>query len=133
MWALVKEATKETTRLIDFAKAFQNRAHERNKAEDRNFQTIWRSVRIDEEDSLSTVRLEEMARCRFRGISCRTFWRWRRFQFPIAIQKFLLPDGRGRYRTKSRAVEVLAANRYTSRHHYRSSCDPVVPMAEGTG
>ena len=76
MWALVKEATRETTRLIDFAKAFQNHAYARNKAEGRNLQTIWRSVRIDEANSLS---------------------------------KFPLLYGRGRCRTKSRAVEVLAA------------------------
>src|SRR6266508_2830698 len=130
MWALVKEATRETTRLIDFAKAFQNRAHERNKAEDRNFQTIWRSIRIDEEDSLSTVRLEEMARCRFRGISCRTFWRWRRFQFPIAIQKFLLQAGRGRYRPHSRAVHVSAATPRTTPPHPPSPSDPPAPMPE---
>src|SRR4030095_8088151 len=87
MWALVKEATRETTRLIDFDKAFQNPAHERNKAQDRNLQTFWRSVQTNEQDSFSIIRPEKMVGNWFRGVLVRaSCGRW--FQFSIAIWRF---------------------------------------------
>src|SRR5436305_13173448 len=58
-----------------------------DKNDNRNLQTFWRSVRPDEQDSISTVRPEKMACNWFRGVLVRTFGRgW--LQFPIAIRQF---------------------------------------------
>src|SRR5438552_5218195 len=73
--------------LIARVELFQNTRHERSQTQDRNLQTFWRSVRADEQDSISTVRPEKMACNWFRGVLVRTFGRgW--LQFPIAIRQF---------------------------------------------
>src|SRR6266496_294681 len=108
MWAQVKEATRETTRLIDFAKAFQNPAHERNKAQDRNLQTFRRSVRANEQDSFSTVRPEKMVCNWLRGVLIRAScgcW----FQFSIAIWQFSITSSdSGRDPSSLGAMETVA-------------------------
>src|SRR5213075_978529 len=47
--------------LIARVELFQNTRHERSQTHDRNLQSFWRSVRPDEQDSISTVLPEKMA------------------------------------------------------------------------
>src|SRR6266436_8142000 len=79
--------------LIARVELFQNTRHERSQTQDRNLQTFWRSIRADEQDSISTVRPEKMAYNWFRGVLVRAFGRcW--LQFPIAIRQFsIASDG----------------------------------------
>ena len=46
------------------------------RVEDRDLQAVRRSVRVDEEDSVSAVRFEKMARNRFCCLACKPRCRW---------------------------------------------------------
>src|SRR2546423_4517281 len=73
--------------LIARVELFQNARHERCQSQDRNLQTVWRSVRANEQDSFSTVRPEKMVCNWLRGVLVRAScgcW----FQFSIAIWQF---------------------------------------------
>src|SRR5206468_2322548 len=50
--------------------------HERKRIKNRNLQAVRRVLRGDEEDSVSAVRFEEMARNRFRGLACKPWRQW---------------------------------------------------------
>ena len=116
MRALAYEATKETTRLIALVEPFQNTRHERGQTQDRNLQTIWRSLRADEQDSISTVRLEKMVCDWFCGVLVRAFggyW----LQFPIVVWQFsIASDDSGSDFASLRAMETMA------RGNRRSAC-----------
>jgi hypothetical protein len=73
--------------------------HERYQTQDRNLQTFWRSIRTNEQDSVSTIRPEKMVGNWFRGVLVRASCRcW--FQFSVAIWQFSItssdsgPDSR---------------------------------------
>src|SRR6266542_4709763 len=121
MRALVKEATKERrlggrrvlemaiTRLIDLVQTIQNRGHEHHGAKNRNLQALWRSVRADEEDSFSAVRLGKMVRDWLRGVFVWALCRcWH--QFPVAVRQFSIASGEpGRDSVSIGPVEAMAA------------------------
>src|SRR5947207_4633870 len=94
--------------LIAWVELFQNTRHERSQTQDRNLQTFWRSVRPDEQDSISTVRPEKMACNWFCGVLVRTFGRgW--LQFPIAIRQFsIASDDSGSDFTSLSTMETVA-------------------------
>src|SRR5437899_12657140 len=94
--------------LIARVELFQNTRHERSQTQDRNLQTFWRSVRADEQDSISTLRPEKMACNWFRGVLVRGFVRgWP--QFPIAIRQFSIPSvGSGSHFTSLVAMHTVA-------------------------
>jgi len=79
--------TPAARRLDCNAQIVSESEHERCQAQDRNLQTIWRSVRANEQDAFSTIRPEKMVGNWFRGVlvraSCR-YW----FQFSVAIWQF---------------------------------------------
>src|SRR5436853_7527793 len=73
--------------LIARVELFQNTRHERSQTQDRNLQTVWRSVRADEQDSISTFRPEKVACNWFRGVLVRTFARgW--LEVPSPVRQF---------------------------------------------
>src|SRR4029453_1512197 len=61
------------------AAGWHQTAHERKRIKNRNLQAVWRVFRVDEEDSVSTIRPKKMARNRFRRLACnprkRCWWR----------------------------------------------------------
>src|SRR2546421_583106 len=94
--------------LIARVELFQNTRHERNRTQDRNLQTFWRSVRAGEQDSISTVRPEKMVCNWFRGVSVRAFGRCR-LQFPIAVWQFsIASDSSGSAFTSLSSMETVA-------------------------
>src|SRR5262249_56897280 len=56
---------------------WQQVGYERKRIKDRNFQAVWRRVRANEENPVSTVRLEKMVCYWFRCLACKPWRRWR--------------------------------------------------------
>jgi len=97
-----------TMRLIALLETIQNRRHEQHGAENRNLQALRRSVRVDEEDSFSAVRLEEMVRDWLRGVFVWALCRcWH--QFPVALRQFSAASGEPGRDSSIGSVDAMAA------------------------
>ena len=92
---LPKPSFLGTSRLIGLGKTLHNAAHEWKRAENRDLQAVRRSVRVDEENSVSAVRFEKMARNRFRCLACKPWcgW-WRNRQLQLSGQPRRQGDSR---------------------------------------
>src|SRR5262249_23322421 len=61
------------------AEVWQRVGYERKRIKDRNLQTVWRRVRVDEENSVSAVRLKKMVCYRLCRMAGKLGQRWRQF------------------------------------------------------